>query len=64
LVGSQGLAVVTGLASGATAPTGWRVALPLAMITVYSLTLVVISVGGALLVRDLFTPPGSPIERS
>jgi hypothetical protein len=58
LVGSQKLAVVMGLASGATAPTGWRVALVLAMIFGYSLALVAVGVGGALLVRDLFKAPG------
>lgn len=64
LVGGQVLAVVTGLASGETEPTGWWWALVLASIVVYSLALVVIGVGGVLLLRDLFKPPRSPTERS
>ena len=64
LFGSQGLAVITGLASGATPPTGWQMVLVLAMLAVYSLMLIVIGVGGVLLVRDLFKPPSSPAERS
>jgi hypothetical protein len=60
LVGGQVLAVVTGLASGETEPTGWWWALVLASIVVYSLALVVIGVGGVLLLRDLFKPPRSP----
>jgi len=56
LVGGQALAVVTGLASGDTEPTGWQWALVLASIGTYSLALVVIGVGGVLLVRDLFKP--------
>jgi hypothetical protein len=54
LVGGQALAVVTGLASGETAPTGWPWALVLASIGAYALALVVTGVGGILLVRDLF----------
>ena len=53
LVGGQVLAVVTGLASGETEPAGWRWALVLASLVVYSLALVVIGVGGLLLLRDL-----------
>ena len=53
LVGSQALAVVMGLASGEVSPTGWRIALVLAMIFGYALTVVVVGIGGALLVRDL-----------
>ena len=54
LVAGQALAVVTGLASGDTEPTGWQWALVLASIGIYSLALVVIGVGGVLLIRDLF----------
>jgi hypothetical protein len=60
LVGGQALAVVTGLASGDAEPAGWLLALVLASIAVYSLALVVIAIGGALLVRDLFKPLQSP----
>ncbi len=62
LVGSQELAVVTGLASGETEPAGWWWALVLASLVVYSLALIVIGVGGVLLLRDLFKPPRSPTE--
>jgi len=64
LVASQGLAVVTGLASGATPPTGWQMVLVLTILAVYSLTLVVIGIGGVLLVRELFKAPSSPAEHS
>ena len=51
------LAEVTGLlASGKIDPAGWR-AFVFALIGVYSLALVVIGVGGALLLRDLFKIP-------
>ncbi len=51
---SQGLAVVAGLASGATAPTGWWWALALVAIAGYALALVVVGVGGVLVLGDLF----------
>ena len=54
LVGSQLLAVVTGLASSEAEPAGLMRVLVLAMIGGYSLALIVIGVGGALLLRDLF----------
>jgi hypothetical protein len=57
LVGSQMLAVVTGLASGRTEPTGWWWALVLASIVVYTLALAAIGFGGVLLLRDLSKPP-------
>ncbi len=56
LVGSQALAVVTGLASGRIEPTGLWWVLVLMLLAGYSLTLVAIGVGGILLLRDLFTP--------
>ena len=56
LVGGQVLAVVTGLASGETEPTGGWWMLVLASILLYALALVVMGIGGALLLRDLFTP--------
>jgi hypothetical protein len=62
LVIGQVLAVVTGLASGATEPAGWWWALVLSSIVVYSLALVVIGVGGVLLLHDLFKLPRSPAE--
>jgi hypothetical protein len=60
LVGGQGLAVVTGLASGATEPVGWMMTLVLAAIIAYALALVFIGVGGVLLLRDLFKPARNP----
>ena len=54
LVGSQALAVVTGLASGRTEPTGWPWALVIASLGLFVLALVILGVGGVLLVCDLF----------
>jgi hypothetical protein len=53
LFGGQALAVVTGLASGATEPGGWQWVLVLASLGLYILALVVLGVGGVLLLRDL-----------
>jgi hypothetical protein len=50
----QALATVTGLASGRTEPAGWPWALVLASLALYVLALVILGVGGALLLRDLF----------
>jgi hypothetical protein len=63
LVTGQVLAVVTGLASGATEPLGWRWVLVLTSLVVYTLALVAIGVGGVLLLRDLFKPARSTTER-
>jgi hypothetical protein len=52
LAGGQVLAVVTGLASGATEPTGWPWMLVLASLVIYSLALVAMGVGGVLLLRE------------
>jgi hypothetical protein len=57
LVGSQGLAVVTGLASGATGMDSPWFTVVLAGIIAFSLALVAVGIGGILLVRDL---RGSP----
>jgi hypothetical protein len=57
LVGGQMLAVVTGLASGETEPTGWPWLLVLASLVVYSLALVVMGLGAILLLNDLFKTP-------
>jgi hypothetical protein len=61
LVGSQVFAVLSGLASGETEPTGWIWALALAGIIGYALALVAIGVGGALLLRNLFKSARDPI---
>ena len=68
LVGGQVLAVITGLASGQTEPTGWFWTLVLVSIGIYSLALVEIGIAGVLLVHDLFrngtkkTPPQGTME--
>lgn len=54
LVGSQALAVASGLASGESEPVGWIWALVLGGIVAYALALIVIDVAGVLLVGDLF----------
>lgn len=54
LVAGQVLALVTGLASGETEPTGWPWALVMGSIVAYILAVIIIGVGGALLLRDLF----------
>lgn len=66
LVGSQILAVVTGLASGETEPAGLPWALVVGALALYILALVVTGVGGALLIGDVFghydapSPKGIP----
>lgn len=54
VVGGQALAVVTGLASGAAEPVGWRWVLVLGSLVLYTLAIVDVGVGGILLLRDLF----------
>lgn len=51
---SQILAVVTGLAHGATEPTGWQWVMVVALLVVYILSIIVIGIGGILLLRDLY----------
>jgi hypothetical protein len=53
LVASQGLAVATGLASGAIEPAGWPLALVLSLLAAYTLALVVLGLEGLLLLRDI-----------
>ena len=53
LIGSQVLAVTSGLASGQREPTGWIWTLLLASIGIYWLGLVELGIAGLLLVRDL-----------
>jgi hypothetical protein len=62
LIGGQGLAVVTGLASGANEATGWRMALVLGSLVIYVLAVIVTGVGGIMLLRDLFKTPQPPIR--
>ena len=54
LFGGQELAVVSGLASGETEPAGWIWVVVLASLAIYSLGIIVVGTGGALLLQDLF----------
>jgi hypothetical protein len=63
LVGGQALAVVTGLASGRTEPTGFWWMLVLASLVFYVLALIGMGVGGILLIRDLFKTGRPPLEK-
>jgi hypothetical protein len=56
LFGGQGLAVVTGLASGETEPTPLLIGLVLTPIIIYALMLAAVGVYGVRLSRDLFKP--------
>src|SRR5512140_940520 len=66
LVGSQALAVVTGLASGATEPVGIAWALVVTLLALFILAILVTAIGGILLIRDLFAPgrpsPENPLQ--
>jgi len=54
LIGSQALAVVTGLASGAREAEGWPWILVVALLAGFILALVVVAIAGVLLLRDLW----------
>jgi hypothetical protein len=62
LIGGQELAVVTGLASGETEPTGLWWMLVIASLVIFLLALVAVGVGGVLLLCDLFKIPRLPAE--
>lgn len=53
LVGSQAIAVWTGLASGAREATGWPFTLVIGMLVVYALLTVVLGLAGVQLSKDL-----------
>jgi len=55
LILGQGLAVVTGLASGETPAEGLPWIAVLALLAIYDLAVLVLGVGGARLVAELFT---------
>lgn len=57
LLGSQALAVVTGLAHGDTEPGGWQWALVLTMLGGYILALLGVGIGGARLWREVLKKP-------
>ena len=54
LVSSQGIAIATGLASGAIEPTGWPWAVVISSIAFYSFALIEIGIAGVLLVKKLY----------
>jgi hypothetical protein len=58
LAGTQGSAVATGLASGATEPAGGPLALVILLLTGYLLAVFIIGVGGWLLLRIVFSGSG------
>jgi hypothetical protein len=57
LVGSQAIAVVTGLASGEIEPSGFWFVLVLTVFAGFVAALIAVDVGGILLLRDLFRKP-------
>lgn len=61
LVGTQGLATLTGLASGEAEATGWRFALVISVFAGSCLAMVAVAVGGTLLLRDLYRPPSTTV---
>lgn len=58
----QGLAIVTGLASGAQEPTGWRLFVGIAFLVLFELGIITTATEGILLTRDLFRSRRSPLE--
>ena len=52
--GVQWFAEVTGMASGETEPVGWMWGIAIASLVVYTLGIILVGTGGALLLRDLF----------
>lgn len=54
------LPVVTGLATGQTAPEGWPMAVVLGALGLFTVALMILGVGGILLLRDLFRPAAPP----
>lgn len=56
LVGSQTVAVVTGLASGETEAVGWPWIMVLALLIGFILAEISLFIGAIFLLRDLFTP--------
>jgi hypothetical protein len=59
LVGGQGFAVATGLATGVTEPVGWQWALVLGAIILYDLAVIAVGVGGIRLIRSVFRSESS-----
>ena len=59
LVAGQGIAVATGLASGATRPGGWQSTVVLGVIILYDLAVIAVGVGGIRLIRSVFRSESS-----
>ena len=53
LAGGQGLAIVTGLASGKIGPSGWPWGMVLASLAIYSAGVILMGIGGAALLVEL-----------
>jgi hypothetical protein len=62
LASMQGLAVVSGLASGRTEPHGFWLMIVMMLLIIYILSLILCGIGGILLLRDLFKKEAQPIE--
>jgi hypothetical protein len=60
LIAAQGLAVITGLASGETAPGGWQMTLVLALLVVFWLALIALDIAGLRLAIELFRNKPKP----
>ena len=58
----QGVGMLTGLASGANEPNGWRLGILMAFILLFTLGIIATGVGGILLLRDLFKSKHHTIE--
>lgn len=58
----QGLAIFTGLASGANEAAGWRLFVVIAFLVLFTLGIIATAVGGILLIRDLFKPKYQPVS--
>lgn len=62
LFAAQGLALISGMASGQTEPTGWTWTLTLMLLAVHTVAVITTGVGGVRLSRDLLRArgPGGP----
>jgi hypothetical protein len=59
MVGSQGIAVLTGLAKGKIQANGWQFVLVLGMIIASYVGIILVGIGGIQIVRDLFSKNGT-----
>ncbi len=63
LFAGQAFAMVTGLASGQTEPSGWFLSILIGTLVIYVVAVVAMGVGGVLLLRDLFSPAPLTTEK-